>query len=76
MKKNYRWMCLKALRKDKCAGQGYAVADKLHGFFADPPFLPGPFAQSTLSAGYRWKGDEKHKASDRSSRAPCGTQTK
>ena len=76
MKENYRWMCLRALRKDQCAGQGYAIADKVHGLFADPPFLRGLFDQSTLRTRDNRKDDYKDKASERSSRAPRGTQTK
>ena len=39
MKKNYCWMWLRPLRKDKCAGQCYVAAGKVHGFFGGPAFL-------------------------------------
>jgi hypothetical protein len=75
MDKNYRRVWLRPLRKDKCAGQGYVATGKVHSFFAGPAFLR-PLDQSTLSAGYSRKDDEKDEASERSSRAPRGTQTK
>ena len=76
MKKNYRWMWLRPVRKDKCAGQCYVAAGKVHCFFRGPAFLRGPLDQSTLSAGCTRHDDEKDEASEQSSGAPRGTQTK
>ena len=64
MDKNYRRMLLIPLRKDKCAGQGYVAAGKVHCFFSGRAFLRGPLDQSTLSAGHSRKDDEKDEASE------------
>src|SRR5262249_5533907 len=76
MEKNYRWMWLRPLRKDKCAGQCYVAAGKLHCFFGRPVFLRGLRDQSTLSTVYRRNSNEKDQASEQSPGATRGTRTK
>ena len=75
MNKNYRWMWLRPLRKDKRASKGYVVASKAYGFFCGPAFLRGRLDQSTLTAGYCRKNSEKDESSERSSHAPRGSRT-